>query len=220
MGTNERKGDLTRRAQQLVDASEDFNINIGKIGAVLGCNESYFRTSIGSRPGKEISQRFSVLFPNVSPSWFFGGIGTMLTSGDKPLVPSLLLYPSVKIIKQIMVALYGRKNQSEPNKELAEKLLRDCSIDPAEIYRLYPSIFPILAPSVLNPQSSTDSKDSDTVECETPADVPTPASDNLVTALRIENKILREQLDQKNATIEQFLKLAMHYIEENAKKND
>lgn len=208
MANKELRQQLNDRAKQLKEAIRMIRMNTGKIAAVIGCSESYFRTSSGIAAGPQVVTRFHTLFPNVSTDWLFLGKGPMLTHGEEVEAPRDLLRPSVAKITNIMKNLYGVEGM-EPNRTLAVSLLLQNDIDPVSLYNRYPELFPILAPS---DTSATDFCDTSDVDYQ-----PLPSSpddrDLVIAQLQAENRTLRTELSKRDATIAHFLDLAMKYIE-------
>ena len=208
MSNKELRQQLNDRAKQLKEAIGMIRMNTGKIAAVIGCSESYFRTSTGVAAGPQVVARFQTLFPNVSTEWLFLGKGPMLTYGETVEAPRDLLRPSVAKITNIMKNLYGVEGM-EPNRALAESLLLSNDINPDDLYNRYPDLFPILAPTEPNPASI---KDDNQVEFKT---LSSSADDRdiVIAQLQTENRQLRAEIAKQNATITHFLDLAMKYIE-------
>lgn len=207
MANYDLRQQLNDRAKQLKEAIGMIRMNTGKIAAVLGCSESYFRTSTGVAAGPQIVTRFQTLFPNVSTDWLFLGKGPMLTHGETVEAPRDLLRPSVAKIITIMKNLYGVEGM-EPNRTLAVSLLLQNDIDPDSLYQRYPDLFPILAPE------DTPSASRDTSDVEYQRLPSTPDDRDIVIAqLQAENRQLRTELAKRDATISHFLELAMKYIE-------
>ncbi len=178
------------------------NMNVSKLGAIVGSVNSYFRNSTGIRQSPIIIKRIENLFPNLNLQWLLNGEGEMLSEGDSPIAPfDLLRIPAAKL-SPIMRAAYGS------DKELAEKLLLENDVNPEDLYSRYPEIFPILAPE-------HQTKISDDIE---PEFQPLPSAttddrDILIAKLQTEVKFLREQLTLRDSTIAHFLELSMKYIE-------
>lgn len=205
MQANKTKiSELNERAEIFSSAIQAHDMNVSKLGTIIGCAPSYFRNSTGTRPRPNIINRIKALFPNLRLLWLLNGEGAMLSQGDKPIVPlDLLRLPAVKL-QPLMRAAYGS------DKELAEKLLLENDINPDDLYNRYPEIFPILAP-----EDTPSHAFNDVAEPEYQPLPPATADDRDITIAKLQTEVnfLREQLSQRDATIAHFLELSMKYIE-------
>lgn len=194
---------VSTRAKLLKEIIPAPSMSMTKLGYVIGCADSYFRTASGVNPSPIIIKRIKTLFPNLNLQWLFYGEGEILIEGTQPIAPLDILRLSAPKIKTVMQAAYGT------NRELAEKLLLENDIDPDDLYNRYPDLFPILAPAEPNP---THIKDDSQVEFKA---LPLSSDDRdiVIAQLQTENRQLRAELAKCNATITHFLELAMKYIE-------
>ena len=123
---------ITQRALKVIEDCTDSRLNLSKMGALMGTNQSYFRNTTGKTAGVAIMQRFRAFFPNVNPSWMFGGKEPMLLSGTYPEVPSLLLSMTTPLLLEMQEVVWKR-----PDYQRAREFFTDNGIDPNEVARRY-----------------------------------------------------------------------------------
>ena len=165
------------------------------MGALMGTNQSYFRNTTGHNAGPAVMQRFRAFFPNVNPSWMFGGKEPMLLNGTYPEVPSLLLSLTAPLLLEMQEVVWKR-----PDYQRAREFFTSNGIDPNEVARRYGNVMPILVESSSN--LLLDNSDP----------YPTYASNSptfkTYDELAQENKFLRQELQaalHKLESIEQIL---------------
>ena len=186
---------ITLRAQKIVEDCKDSRLNVSKMGALMGSDQSYFRSTTGQKAGTAIMQRFRAFFPNVNPSWMFGGKEPMLLNGTYPEVPSLLLSLTAPLLLEMQEVVWKR-----PDYQRAREFFTDNGIDPNEVARRYGNVMPILIES-----SSTLLLDSsDSYPTTSTSDTPTFKT---YDQLAQENKFLRQELQSALYKIESIEKI-------------
>ena len=186
---------ITLRAQKIVEDCRDSRLNVSKMGALMGSDQSYFRSTTGQKAGTAIMQRFRAFFPNVNPSWMFGGKEPMLLNGTYPEVPSLLLSLTAPLLLEMQEVVWKR-----PDYQRAREFFTDNGIDPNEVARRYGNVMPILIES-----SSTLLLDnSDPYPTTSTSDTPTFKT---YDQLAQENKFLRQELQSALYKIESIEKI-------------
>lgn len=186
---------ITLRAQKIVEDCKDSRLNISKMGALMGVHQSYFRSTTGKNAGTAVMQRFRAFFPNVNPSWMFGGKEPMLLSGTYPEVPSLLLSLNTPLLLEMQEVVWKR-----PDYQRAREFFTDNGIDPNEVARRYGNVMPILIES----SSSLLLDNSDPYPTTSTSDTPTFKT---YDQLAQENKFLRQELQSALYKIESIEKI-------------
>ena len=186
---------ITIRAQRIVDECKDSRLNVSKMGALMGTNQSYFRNTTGHNAGPAVMQRFRAFFPNVNPSWMFGGKEPMLLNGTYPEVPSLLLSLTAPLLLEMQEVVWKR-----PDYQRAREFFTDNGIDPNEVARRYGNVMPILIES----SSSLLLDNSDPYPTTSTSDTPTFKT---YDQLAQENKFLRQELQSALYKIESIEKI-------------
>ena len=186
---------ITQRALKVIEDCTDSRLNLSKMGALMGTVQSYFRNTTGKTAGVAIMQRFRAFFPNVNPSWMFGGKEPMLLSGTYPEVPSLLLSMTTPLLLEMQEVVW-----KHPDYQRAREFFMANGIDPNEVARRYGNVMPILVES------------SSTLLLDNSDPYPTYASNSptfkTYDELAQENKFLRQELQaalHKLESIEQIL---------------
>ena len=186
---------ITLRAQKIIEDCKDSRLNVSKMGALMGVHQSYFRSTTGKNAGTAVMQRFRAFFPNVNPSWMFGGKEPMLLSGTYPEVPSLLLSLTAPLLLEMQEVVW-----KHPDYQRAREFFAANGIDPNEVARRYGNVMPILVES------------SSTLLLDNSDPYPTYASNSptfkTYDELAQENKFLRQELQaalHKLESIEQIL---------------
>ena len=186
---------ITQRALKVIEDCTDSRLNLSKMGALMGTNQSYFRNTTGKNAGTAVLQRFRAFFPNVNPSWMFGGKEPMLLNGTYPEVPSLLLSLNTPLLLEMQEVVWKR-----PDYQRAREFFTDNGIDPHEVARRYGNVMPILIES-----SSTLLLDnSDPYPTTSTSDTPTFKT---YDQLAQENKFLRQELQSALYKIESIEKI-------------
>ena len=186
---------ITQRALKVIEDCTDSRLNLSKMGALMGTNQSYFRNTTGKNAGTAVLQRFRAFFPNVNPSWMFGGKEPMLLNGTYPEVPSLLLSLNTPLLLEMQEVVWKR-----PDYQRAREFFTDNGIDPNEVARRYGNVMPILIES-----SSTLLLDnSDPYPTTSTSDTPTFKT---YDQLAQENKFLRQELQSALYKIESIEKI-------------
>ena len=186
---------ITQRALKVIEDCTDSRLNLSKMGALMGTNQSYFRNTTGKTAGAAVLQRFRAFFPNVNPSWMFGGKEPMLLNGTYPEVPSLLLSLNTPLLLEMQEVVWKR-----PDYQRAREFFTDNGIDPNEVARRYGNVMPILIES-----SSTLLLDnSDPYPTTSTSDTPTFKT---YDQLAQENKFLRRELQSALYKIESIEKI-------------
>ena len=186
---------ITLRAQKIDEDCKDSRLNVSKMGALMGSDQSHFRSTTGQKAGTAIMQRFRAFFPNVNPSWMFGGKEPMLLNGTYPEVPSLLLSLNTPLLLEMQEVVWKR-----PDYQRAREFFTDNGIDPNEVARRYGNVMPILIES-----SSTLLLDnSDPYPTTSTSDTPTFKT---YDQLAQENKFLRQELQSALYKIESIEKI-------------
>ena len=186
---------ITLRAQKIVEDCKDSRLNISKMGALMGVHQSYFRSTTGKNAGTAVLQRFRAFFPNVNPSWMFGGKEPMLLNGTYPEVPSLLLSLNTPLLLEMQEVVWKR-----PDYQRAREFFTDNGIDPNEVARRYGNVMPILIES----SSSLLLDNSDPYPTTSTSDTPTFKT---YDQLAQENKFLRQELQSALYKIESIEKI-------------
>lgn len=186
---------ITLRAQKIVEDCRDSRLNVSKMGALMGSDQSYFRSTTGQKAGTAIMQRFRAFFPNVNPSWMFGGKEPMLLNGTYPEVPSLLLSLTAPLLLEMQEVVWKR-----PDYQRAREFFTDNGIDPNEVARRYGNVMPILIES----SSSLLLDNSDPYPTTSTSDTPTFKT---YDQLAQENKFLRQELQSALYKIESIEKI-------------
>lgn len=186
---------ITLRAQKIVEDCKDSRLNVSKMGALMGSDQSYFRSTTGQKAGTAIMQRFRAFFPNVNPSWMFGGKEPMLLNGTYPEVPSLLLSLTAPLLLEMQEVVWKR-----PDYQRAREFFTDNGIDPNEVARRYGNVMPILIES----SSSLLLDNSDPYPTTSTSDTPTFKT---YDQLAQENKFLRQELQSALYKIESIEKI-------------
>lgn len=186
---------ITLRAQKIVEDCKDSRLNVSKMGALMGSDQSYFRSTTGQKAGTAIMQRFRAFFPNVNPSWMFGGKEPMLLTGTYPEVPSLLLSLTAPLLLEMQEVVWKR-----PDYQRAREFFTDNGIDPNEVARRYGNVMPILIES----SSSLLLDNSDPYPTTSTSDTPTFKT---YDQLAQENKFLRQELQSALYKIESIEKI-------------
>lgn len=186
---------ITLRAQKIIEDCKDSRLNVSKMGALMGSDQSYFRSTTGQKAGTAIMQRFRAFFPNVNPSWMFGGKEPMLLSGTYPEVPSLLLSLTAPLLLEMQEVVWKR-----PDYQRAREFFTDNGIDPNEVARRYGNVMPILIES----SSSLLLDNSDPYPATSTSDTPTFKT---YDQLAQENKFLRQELQSALYKIESIEKI-------------
>lgn len=186
---------ITQRALKVIEDCTDSRLNLSKMGALMGTNQSYFRNTTGKNAGTAVLQRFRAFFPNVNPSWMFGGKEPMLLSGTYPEVPSLLLSLNTPLLLEMQEVVWKR-----PDYQRAREFFTDNGIDPNEVARRYGNVMPILIES----SSSLLPDNSDPYPTTSTSDTPTFKT---YDQLAQENKFLRQELQSALYKIESIEKI-------------
>ena len=186
---------ITLRAQKIIEDCKDSRLNVSKMGALMGSDQSYFRSTTGKTAGVAIMQRFRAFFPNVNPSWMFGGKEPMLLSGTYPEVPSLLLSMTTPLLLEMQEVVW-----KHPDYQRAREFFTDNGIDPNEVARRYGNVMPILIES----SSSLLLDNSDPYPTTSTSDTPTFKT---YDQLAQENKFLRQELQSALYKIESIEKI-------------
>ena len=186
---------ITQRALKVIEDCTDSRLNLSKMGALMGTNQSYFRNTTGKNAGTAVLQRFRAFFPNVNPSWMFGGKEPMLLSGAYPEVPSLLLSLNTPLLLEMQEVVWKR-----PDYQRAREFFTDNGIDPNEVARRYGNVMPILIES----SSSLLLDNSDPYPTTSTSDTPTFKT---YDQLAQENKFLRQELQSALYKIESIEKI-------------
>ena len=186
---------ITQRALKVIEDCTDSRLNLSKMGALMGTNQSYFRNTTGKNAGTAVLQRFRAFFPNVNPSWMFGGKEPMLLNGTYPEVPSLLLSLTAPLLLEMQEVVWKR-----PDYQRAREFFTDNGIDPNEVARRYGNVMPILIES----SSSLLLDNSDPYPTTSTSDTPTFKT---YDQLAQENKFLRQELQSALYKIESIEKI-------------
>lgn len=186
---------ITQRALKVIEDCTDSRLNLSKMGALMGTNQSYFRNTTGKNAGTAVLQRFRAFFPNVNPSWMFGGKEPMLLHGTYPEVPSLLLSLNTPLLLEMQEVVWKR-----PDYQRAREFFTDNGIDPNEVARRYGNVMPILIES----SSSLLLDNSDPYPTTSTSDTPTFKT---YDQLAQENKFLRQELQSALYKIESIEKI-------------
>lgn len=186
---------ITQRALKVIEDCTDSRLNLSKMGALMGTNQSYFRNTTGKNAGTAVLQRFRAFFPNVNPSWMFGGKEPMLLCGTYPEVPSLLLSLNTPLLLEMQEVVWKR-----PDYQRAREFFTDNGIDPNEVARRYGNVMPILIES----SSSLLLDNSDPYPTTSTSDTPTFKT---YDQLAQENKFLRQELQSALYKIESIEKI-------------
>ena len=186
---------ITQRALKVIEDCTDSRLNLSKMGALMGTNQSYFRNTTGKNAGTAVLQRFRAFFPNVNPSWMFGGKEPMLLNGTYPEVPSLLLSLNTPLLLEMQEVVWKR-----PDYQRAREFFTDNGIDPNEVARRYGNVMPILIES----SSSLLLDNSDPYPTTSTSDTPTFKT---YDQLAQENKFLRQELQSALYKIESIEKI-------------